>query len=53
MIRLFSRHEVKALNCAQPENQVEPENAYVAMNGDEFTIVPETEGKQAEGEGSL
>lgn len=40
------QNEVKALNCAQPENQVEPENAYVAMNGDEFTIVPETEGSK-------
>ncbi len=38
----FFSDEVKALNCAQPENQVEPENAYVAMNGDEFTIVPES-----------
>ena len=35
--------EVKALNCAQAENQVEPENAYVALEGSEFTIVPETE----------
>lgn len=40
------QNEVKALNCAQPENQVEPENAYVAMDGDEFTIVPETEGSK-------
>ena len=40
------QNEVKALNCAQPENQVEPENAYVAMNGDEFTIVPEPEGSK-------
>lgn len=40
------QNEVKALNCAQPENQVEPENAYVVMNGDEFTIVPETEGSK-------
>ena len=40
------QNELKALNCAQPENQVEPENAYVAMNGDEFTIVPETEGSK-------
>ncbi|MDD5802957.1 MAG: peptidoglycan binding domain-containing protein, partial [Clostridia bacterium] len=38
--------EVKSLNCAQPENQVEPENAYVAMDGSEFTIVPETEGSK-------
>lgn len=38
--------EVKALNCAQAENQVEPENAYVALEGSEFTIVPETEGSK-------
>ena len=38
--------EVKALSCAQAENQVEPENAYVAMDGSEFTIVPETEGSK-------
>ena len=38
--------EVKALSCAQPENQVEPENAYVALDGSEFTIVPETEGSK-------
>lgn len=38
--------EVKQLNCAQPENQVEPENAYVALNGEEFSIVPETEGSK-------
>lgn len=38
--------EVKALSCAQAENQVEPENAYVALDGSEFTIVPETEGSK-------
>lgn len=38
--------EVRALNCAQAENQVEPENAYVALEGSEFTIVPETEGSK-------
>lgn len=38
--------EVKQLSCAQPENQVEPENAYVALSGTEFTIVPETEGSK-------
>lgn len=36
--------EVKKLNCAQEENQVEPENAYVALNGTQFEIVPETQG---------
>ena len=34
--------EVKALNCAQKENQVAPENAYVSFNDSEFMIVPET-----------
>lgn len=38
--------EVKSLSCAQPENQVEPQNAYVALEGNEFTIVPETEGSK-------
>ncbi len=38
--------QVKELNCAQAENQVEPENAYVALEGSEFTIVPETEGSK-------
>ena len=38
--------EVKELKCAQAENQVEPENAYVALEGSEFTIVPETEGSK-------
>ena len=37
--------EVRSLSCAQPENQVDPENAYVALEGSEFTIVPETEGR--------
>lgn len=40
------QNEVKALSCAQAENQVEPENAYVALDGSEFTIVPETEGSK-------
>ena len=38
--------EVKELSCAQKENQVAPEDAYVALNGAEFTIVPETEGSE-------
>ena len=38
--------QVKALNCAQKENQVAPENAYVSFNNSEFTIVPETEGTE-------
>lgn len=40
--------ELKALSCAQEENQVEPENAYVAFNdaATQFEIVPETEGSK-------
>ena len=38
--------QVKALNCAQKENQVAPENAYVSFNDSEFTIVPETAGNE-------
>ena len=37
---------MKELSCAQKENQVAPEDAYVALNGAEFTIVPETEGSE-------
>ncbi len=45
--------QVKALNCAQKENQVAPENAYVSFNDSEFTIVPETEGSELKCKGSL
>ena len=38
------KKQVKALNCAQKENQVAPENAYVAYGDSQFEIVPETEG---------
>lgn len=38
--------QVKSLNCAQAENQVAPENAYVAFNDTQFEIVPETEGSE-------
>ena len=37
---------MKALNCAQKENQVAPENAYVAYGDSQFEIVPETEGSK-------
>ena len=37
---------MKALNCAQEENQVAPENAYVAYGDSQFEIVPETEGSK-------
>ena len=36
--------QVRELKCAQPENQVEPENAYVAFTDSQFEIIPETEG---------
>ena len=38
--------QVKALNCAQEENQVAPENAYVAFQDNQFEIIPETEGSE-------
>lgn len=38
--------EVKGLECAKEENQVEPEDAYVALNGTQFEIVPETQGSK-------
>lgn len=36
--------EILALDCAQEENQVKPEDAYVAFRDTKFEIVPETEG---------
>ena len=38
--------QVKSLAAAQEENQVEPENAYVAYRDNQFEIVPETEGAE-------
>lgn len=47
---VFSREkleeQVRFLNCAQKENQIASENAYVSFNNSEFTIVPETEGNE-------
>ena len=40
------QNQVKALSCAKEENQVKPENAYVALSGSEFQIVPETQGSE-------
>ena len=40
------QEQLKSLNCAQAENQVEPENAYVAFQDNQFVIVPETEGSK-------
>ena len=36
--------QVLQLNCAQEENQVAPESAYVAFTDTAFEIIPETEG---------
>lgn len=38
--------QLKELSCAQEENQVQPENAYVAFNENQFEIVPETQGSK-------
>lgn len=40
------QQEVLSLNCAKPENQIIPENAYVAFKDNQFQIIPETEGTQ-------
>lgn len=40
------QNQVLSLNCAKEENQVAPENAYVAFGDTEFEIVPETEGSE-------
>lgn len=40
------QNQVLQLNCAQKENQVAPENAYVAFADTQFEIVPETEGSE-------
>lgn len=40
------QNEVKQLNCAKEENQVAPEDAYVAFKDTQFEIVPETEGSK-------
>ncbi|MDO4276405.1 MAG: peptidoglycan binding domain-containing protein [Eubacteriales bacterium] len=40
------QNQVKELNCAKEENQVAPENAYVAFNNSQFEIVPETQGSK-------
>lgn len=38
--------QVKELECAKPENQVAPEDAYVAYGESQFEIIPETEGSE-------
>ena len=40
------QEQLKSLSCAQAENQVEPENAYVAYQNGQFVIVPETVGSK-------
>lgn len=40
------QNQVKQLNCAKDENQVAPENAYVAFKDTQFEIVPETAGSK-------
>ncbi len=40
------RSQLKALECAKAENQVPPQDAYVTMVGDEFKIVPESQGSE-------
>lgn len=40
------KEQVKALNCAREENQIPPENAYVAYADSGFEIVPETQGSE-------
>lgn len=40
------KNQVRELNCAKEENQIAPENAYVAFADTKFEIVPETEGSQ-------
>lgn len=36
--------QMNSLDCARPENQEAPENAYVAFKDTQFEIVPETQG---------
>src|SRR5699024_4605081 len=38
------QEQLLSLKCAQEENQVAPENAYVAFQDGKFVIVPETQG---------
>ena len=40
------QEQLKALSCAQAENQTAPENAYVAYQNGQFVIVPETAGSK-------
>ena len=44
--RIQLQEQLKALSCAQAENQTAPENAYVAYQNGQFVIVPETAGSK-------
>lgn len=45
--------QLNNLECAKEENQVAPEDAYVAFQDTEFVIVPETEGRTLDTEKAL
>lgn len=40
------KSQIKELECAKEENQIAPENAYVAYVDTQFEIIPETEGSE-------
>ena len=44
--RTLLESQVKGLECAKEENQIPPENAYVAYTDSMFEIVPETQGSE-------
>ncbi len=44
--RNLLQEKVRSLEAAKEENQVAPENAYVAFQNNQFQIVPETEGSE-------
>lgn len=44
--KVMLQNQVKELNCAKEENQIAPEDAYVAFTDTEFEIIPETEGSK-------
>lgn len=44
--KILLQNQVIALECAKPENQVEPQDAYVAFTDTQFEIIPETEGSK-------
>ncbi|MCF0132339.1 MAG: peptidoglycan binding domain-containing protein [Blautia sp.] len=42
--RRLLENQLKSLECSKAENQVYPENAYVAYTDNKFEIIPETQG---------